>query len=131
MTQDEKDYLLEWFRKADHDISAAHKLIVDADILDTACFHCQQAAEKYLKAYLIFKGIEIERTHNLSKLKKECVKLDKDFDSFDFKDLNDYAIDIRYPDDATEPDLPETQYYLELAEKVKELVRNKVGSLLA
>jgi HEPN domain-containing protein len=79
MTEVEKKHLLEWFRKADHDLTAAHKLIEDADILDTVCFHCQQAAEKYLKAYLIFNGIEIERTHNLNKLKKECVKFDAGF----------------------------------------------------
>jgi HEPN domain-containing protein len=48
MTKNEKDNLSEWFRKADHDLTSAHKLIEDADILDNVCFHCQQAAEKYL-----------------------------------------------------------------------------------
>jgi HEPN domain-containing protein len=126
MTKNEKDNLSEWFRKADHDLIAANKLMEDADVLDTACFHCQQAAEKYLKAYLVFKGIEPERTHNLNNLKKDCAKLDEDFKIFDFKDLTHYASNSRYPDDWSEPLPQEAQYYLETAEKVKELVLSKI-----
>ncbi|HTB32572.1 MAG TPA: HEPN domain-containing protein [Bacteroidia bacterium] len=130
MTKNEKDNLSEWFKKADHDLIAAHKLILIADILDTACFHCQQAAEKYLKAYLIFKGIEPERTHNLKDLQKDCAKFDLDFNAFDFKDLTHYASNARYPDDFSEPLPQEAQYYLELAEKVKEMVLRKVTPFL-
>lgn len=126
MTEDEKKHLLEWFKKADHDLTAAHKLIEDTDILDAVCFHCQQAAEKYLKAYLIFNGIEPERTHDLGKLKRDCAKFDADFKLFNFKDLSDYAGNARYPDDYIEPIIQETKYYLETAEKVKELVLSKI-----
>jgi HEPN domain-containing protein len=131
MTKNEKDNLKEWFKKADHDLIAARKLIEDCpDILDAACFHCQQAAEKYLKAFLIFKGMEPERIHNLDKLNKECAKFDWDFKMFNFKDLNHYASNARYPDDFTEPLLQEAQYYLEIAEKVKELVLSKATPFL-
>lgn len=83
-----------------------------------------------MKAFLIFKGIEPERTHYLDKLKKDCVKFDSDFNIFDFKDLTHYASNARYPDDFTEPLPQEAQYYLEVAEKVKEMVIGKINPFL-
>jgi HEPN domain-containing protein len=130
MTKNEKDNLLEWFKKADHDLIAARSLLENRpDVLDTVCFHCQQAVEKYLKAYLIFKGVDIPKTHYLKYLKTESAAFDADFSTLDFKNLNYYAIDVRYPDDAAEPSLSEALYYLETAESVKDLVLDKTGSL--
>ena len=44
----------EWAEKADNDFYSADVLLhsVDVPLIDTACFHCQQCAEKYLKAFL-------------------------------------------------------------------------------
>jgi HEPN domain-containing protein len=36
-------------------------------ILDIACFHCQQAVEKYLKSFLLYRGQELIKTHNLER----------------------------------------------------------------
>ncbi len=126
MTEAEKKHIKEWFRKADHDLTSAHILIEEIDILDNVCFHCQQASEKYLKAYLVFKGEEVIKTHYLKHLQTVCAKFDADFNAFDFKDLTRYASDVRYPDDFSDPPLSDTQYYLETAEKVKELVLSKI-----
>jgi HEPN domain-containing protein len=42
-----------WVRKAEADVRGARKLAQDKVALhDLVCFHCQQAAEKYLKAFL-------------------------------------------------------------------------------
>ncbi|MDR0598605.1 MAG: HEPN domain-containing protein, partial [Treponema sp.] len=43
------------------------------------CFHCQQAAEKYLKGFLVFKGIEFPKTHDLAALLKLANTGDVDF----------------------------------------------------
>ena len=57
----------QWLHKADHDLRSA-VLLMSGDeepLLDTAVYHCQQAAEKVLKAYLycasccVFKGSPI------------------------------------------------------------------------
>jgi hypothetical protein len=66
MTEAEKNHLFQWIEKAEHDLIAA-KLIVDHQplILDIACFHCQQAVEKYLK--------------NLLSLQKRTVSQDAQF----------------------------------------------------
>ena len=46
----------QWLLKADHDLRSAGKLMTPDDdgdaLLDTAVYHCQQAAEKAFKAYL-------------------------------------------------------------------------------
>ena len=49
----------------------------------TICFHSQQAAEKYLKAFLISKGQDVPQTHEISELIKQCATLDEDFLQFE------------------------------------------------
>ncbi|MBI4384722.1 MAG: HEPN domain-containing protein [Nitrospinae bacterium] len=46
----------QWVEKAEHDLrNAEHALTLKDDCpFDTACFHTQQCAEKYLKALLSF-----------------------------------------------------------------------------
>jgi len=47
--------------------------------LDTACFHAQQAAEKYIKAYLTAHEIDFPFSHNLEKLIEMCAQRDPSF----------------------------------------------------
>lgn len=37
-----------WFRKGDSDLADARRTLASEGPYDTACFHAQQAAEKYL-----------------------------------------------------------------------------------
>ena len=56
----------EWVRKAEADFLAANTLVRGNVLLhDAVCFHCQQTAEKYLKAQLVELGLAVPRTHNL------------------------------------------------------------------
>ena len=48
---------------------------------DAVCFHMQQCIEKYLKAYLIFNGKEIRKTHDLAELISNCVEIDESFNT--------------------------------------------------
>jgi len=55
-----------WVVIADQDLGTA--IIICAQIpkyKETIAFHCQQAVEKYLKAFLIFLDIEFKRSHDL------------------------------------------------------------------
>jgi HEPN domain-containing protein len=127
MNEEKKAEITRWYEKADHDIKNAKIVISSApDILDTACFHCQQAVEKYLKAYLLYQGEVIKKTHSLDWLLKHCAVFDYDFEKFDFKNLEDFAVEIRYPDDALVPSFEEAKEYLQIAETVKALVLSKV-----
>lgn len=53
-------------RAAEHDLSALPPLF--EDIL----FHCQQAAEKSLKAFLVWHGRPFRRAHSLEELGRQC-----------------------------------------------------------
>jgi HEPN domain-containing protein len=48
------EVLRQWVRKAEHDLEAPNRImaIEEGCPFDTVCFHCQQAAEKYLKCLL-------------------------------------------------------------------------------
>jgi HEPN domain-containing protein len=60
----------DWAVKADNNLkTAVHTLKLGAECpTDTVCFHAQQCVEKYLKALLVFKGIDFPKTHDLERL---------------------------------------------------------------
>ena len=93
---------------------------------DNACFNCQQAIEKYLKAYLAYNQKAIEKTHNVNFLLTECIKPDTDFKAIDVKDINAFAVQIRYPDYAIVPSSDEAKDYYTIALEVKQLVLKKI-----
>lgn len=128
MSHEQKDFIKKWFEKAEHDMETAELLIeLKPLILDVACFHCQQAVEKYMKAFLVYNNIDIERTHNLNLLKKQCSKIDIAFENFNFSKLNEFAVNVRYPDDYLQPDLKETKEYYSMALDIQKLVMNKIN----
>ncbi len=56
----------EWMGFAEADLAAAVRLIGGPDLPPRlACFHAQQAAEKALKATLVWAGTPVPRTHDL------------------------------------------------------------------
>jgi len=91
------DLVCGWLRKAESDRIAIAALI-HANSLDTACFHAQQAVEKYLKAYLIERDQSFAFTHNLSKLLAQCVACDPAFAQLDdvVAPLTPFAVELRY-----------------------------------
>ncbi len=125
--KEEQNILSQWLEKAGHDLIAA-AILIEANplILDIACFHCQQAIEKYLKTYLIYKSHEFEFTHNLDYLANECAAFDDDFENLDMKNINSYAVRARYPDNNIIPDISEAKEYYEIASAIKELVSKKI-----
>lgn len=63
----------EWLEKADEDFNfAAANLREESGFYAQLCFHFQQAAEKYLKAYIIEKELTFDRVHDLVHLLKTC-----------------------------------------------------------
>jgi HEPN domain-containing protein len=121
------DYIRKWLVKAEHDLLNAQTVVEhNPIILDTACFHCQQAVEKYLKAFLVYKGIAVERTHNLNYLLDVCSQQDNDFKNIETKNLNDFGVEIRYPDNFLSPSMEETKEYIQMVLDIKNLVSGKI-----
>lgn len=119
-----------WIKKAENDlITAKNSIKIEPEPpLDTVCFHAQQCAEKYLKAFLIYHNIEFEKTHDLRELVLLCSKVEKEFmDILEMsKKLVDYAVDVRYPLSIEEPTLEETKEAIEIAEKIKKFVLERL-----
>jgi HEPN domain-containing protein len=86
-----------WLRKARSD-ELALDASLSAGAFDAACFHAQQAAEKYLKAFLIHAGSQFPRTHNLAKLAALCADAEASFRSLIqvVEPLTPYAVEMRY-----------------------------------
>jgi HEPN domain-containing protein len=127
MTPALKAYIESWLNKAEHDLISAQRLLeIEPIILDNACFHCQQAAEKCLKAYLIYNGLDIERTHNIFSLLNQCANFDPVFATIDPLDINLYAVRGRYPDTNLMPSKEEAESYYQLAMQIKSLVSERI-----
>ena len=119
-----------WIDKAEKDLrSAKHELSFPDVVTETICFHSQQAAEKYLKAYLIFLGISFTKTHEIGELITKCESKDSEISVLkeEADILTDYAIEVRYPEEWIEPSLEEAKEAFEIAKKIKELVLNKIS----
>jgi HEPN domain-containing protein len=72
--EDARTYLTrQWLVKADHDLATADRMAGAAPLPDIVAFHCQQAAEKALKAYLAWHNQPFRRTHDLEELVDQCV----------------------------------------------------------
>jgi HEPN domain-containing protein len=56
-----------WTEKAEHDFLAAEYAmdLAGEGLTEIVSFHCQQCAEKYLKALLLYRGVTFPRTHDL------------------------------------------------------------------
>jgi HEPN domain-containing protein len=56
----------DWLTRASHDLQAARVLATaDPPLLDAAIYHCQQAAEKAVKAWLQSKDDPLRKTHDI------------------------------------------------------------------
>ncbi len=90
-----------WFRKAENDLLSIQNNLKSEQIpADVCCFHAQQAAEKYLKAYLVSRSVVFPKTHDLELLLRLCEQINPVFSDIltQVRSLIDYAIVPCYPD---------------------------------
>jgi len=88
-----------WFAAAQKDVELAD-LVLRSRFFASACFTCQQAAEKALKAYLLARGRGLVRMHFLPGLLQECQIFDAGFAGLldACLVLTSYYTDTRYPE---------------------------------
>lgn len=116
----------DWLEIAQEDLRAARVLLRN-DVFRAATYYCQQAAEKSVKAYLVFNRQVIIRTHDLLYLHKCCVLFDSEFGQVreGLEYLNQFASKFRYPFEDEVPDLVDTQNALKDAQEVVLFVHKK------
>lgn len=95
-----------WMRKARRDLSSAVRLASGEEpLLDTAIYHCHQAAEKSIKAFLVSRDRTPDKTHDLRRLGEIAAEYEPGFTFWAsvLAELTPYATEFRYPDDVEEP----------------------------
>lgn len=115
-----------WVGKAENDLRTAECVLALCDDcpMDTVCFHCQQCAEKYLKALLIATGVDFPRTRGLVLLRNMGARnTPLTLQPEDVQPLNRYSIEARYPGDWDPIDRAETTEAVTMARHVRETVR--------
>ena len=95
-------FYYKWLDKALCDLQAARLLLTYGGDHYNIAFHCQQAIEKALKGYLLFRTGRHFDGHNLTYLCRQAIQLDsKAFSEYldESAALNDLYIETRYPTD--------------------------------
>jgi len=98
----------QWLAKAEQDFGLAEHLVSErSPYLLAVGFHAQQAAEKYVKAFLVHHQCAFPKTHDIAELLDRAATVDKTLAESlrTAVSLNPYAVDERYPGDS--PDMTE------------------------
>jgi HEPN domain-containing protein len=121
MDKNKANELRQWLTKAHHDLRSVRQLLVaEPPLLDTAAYHCQQAAEKALKAFLVLHDSPFSKTHLLTLLVEQCKDIDPCFAELSraAEFLTPFATSFRYPGEVMDPAIDDVRTGLSLAEKV-------------
>lgn len=119
-----------WLNKARHDLRCA-RIDMDADPpeLEDALFHCQQAVEKALKAFLTVHDCIFRKTHDLDELAAACERIDHSLMdvSVPARDLTVFAWEYRYPGTPDVPSKVETREAFDLADRLLKAILDRLG----
>jgi HEPN domain-containing protein len=122
----------DWLVKSQLDLRAGrHDLRAEPPLLEDALFHAQQAAEKALKAFLVWHDQPFRKTHDLRSLGQQCVTFDQSLEQLMkmASRLSQYAWRYRYPGETEPPSPQEAERSLELAENVYLAVIERLPAL--
>ena len=115
-----------WLLRAELDLRAARgDLGLVPPLLGDAAFHCQQAAEKALKAVLALHDRPFRKTHDLGELQRAVRETEPSLAlvASAAVPLSDYAWEFRYPGDVLDPPAEEVSEALGIASDLVGAVR--------
>lgn len=92
-------------------------------------FHCQQAAEKYLKALLVLHDHDVPKIHDLERLLQLCSAFQPSLASLaaDCRRLTQLGFVSRYPDTPGEPSEIDAREAMQLADRICDAIRVVLG----
>jgi HEPN domain-containing protein len=121
----------EWIDKAEGDWATASREIRTRKRpnYDAVCFHAQQCAEKYLKAWLQEANITFGKSHDLLKLLASIVQAEASWSVLkpDLNALTDFAVEYRYPGSSATK--AEARDALTHCRNVRRVIRRSFGLL--
>lgn len=112
-----------WMAKAQSDLAAAQAVVNGPGPYDTACFHCQQAVEKFMKSFLAHHGREFPFTHDLDEFANLCDQIlpSPKLSQPEVIALTDYAVRLRY-DNSFWPSKQDASGALAVAVRVRDTI---------
>jgi len=123
----------EWLSRALEDVRWA-RYSYEGRFPRQACFGCQQAVEKALKALLLACDQPLERTHSLPKLRQLCEPFVPELSAFDdsLTVLDAYYAPTRYADVGQEVDYTEERVENALArtDEIVQFLRREIEARL-
>src|SRR5215470_4491137 len=97
------EILQQWLDKANDDLRSAEYLSTMHHPTpdEIICYHCQQSAEKYLKAFIFLHDVEPEKTHDLEDILDVCQQYNTEFSGLSpaVYILTRYSVLPRYPNE--------------------------------
>ena len=114
-----------WLKKASEDLQIAKQLVKPSKVLaGGAVFHCQQAAEKALKAFLVWHDVPFRKTHYVKEIGDACLALDSTLKDVIGRavPLTEYAWKFRYPGEPAQPSRKEAKSALAIATEVYDAI---------
>jgi HEPN domain-containing protein len=127
-------HVKQWLSIADEDLRLAEHAMTlpykEEPPYRLIAYHAQQCAEKCLKAYLVYCGVDFPYTHNISILLELCSeRATWTAELRDAEQLTLYSITTRYPGEDQEVTETEAKRAIELARQVRTQVRTDLKQL--
>jgi len=128
-----KKQVEEWLKFAEKDILTVSEIIKKPELTNIAAFHCQQAIEKYFKAFILENEKPLTKIHNLLTLYgmiKEIMNFGFDEDLLAI--LNDIYLESRYPgeigllDDGSMPTIEQANKFFEFAQEIEKKIKDEL-----
>lgn len=120
----------EWIKKVEEDLISLESLLKHRDGAPaTGCFLAQQATEKFLKALAVYKGLELEKIHDLIKIANTLESVLPEIKQFmeRLANITRYYIETRYPGNYPEFTWEECYSAYKVADEVRIFVSAKIS----
>ena len=123
----QQDRVRLYIDKANKDLKTA--LVLDKNnesFTEAIVFHCQQAVEKQLKAFLVKHNVDFPKTHDLEFLLDEAIAINKSLDQFSELAalFDEYAVEIRYEEVTI--GLSDVSIALQKTEEITQFIQQKL-----
>jgi HEPN domain-containing protein len=114
------EFIRQWLGKAFDDLRVCRRLAGEPDLSAIAGFHAQQAAEKALKAFLVWHQIEFSKSHDIGRVLELVASADSELATMikGATVLTPFGVQYRYPSDLPEPTVEQIREALRTAEVV-------------
>ena len=124
-----------WVGFAEKDLLTVSEIIENQNLTNIVTFHCQQAIEKFFKAFVLENDKPLMKIHNLLTLYgtiKEITELELDEDLL--STVNDIYLESRYPgevgllDDGSIPTSEQANQFFAFAKEVEAKIKQKLNN---